>query len=218
MAGQFASLAGRRVVSGRITIPYYGIWVADVILSVADTIPTQTTLTVADLTLQCAIYRQISFAGSRSARVVGGFGGWRQQVPAQGYQTGVLLSTVLRDAATAVGEKIKVTTDKTLPAFTREAAPASRLLRLLAGPTWYVDSAGTTQVGPRATSTVTSPFNVTDWSGGKGRFRVASEKLTDWQPGATFSTPVINTMQTVGMTEIEMTNDGQLRLTVLTTP
>lgn len=221
MAGPFAALNGRRVISGAITFPYYGAWVADVVLSVSDTIPTLSTLTLEDLTLSCAVYRQFSFAGSRSARLVGGFGGWRKTIPAQAYQSagGIKASLLLGDAAALVGEKVNVVTDQTVGSlFVREAAPAQRLLRQLAGSLWWVDSKGTTQVGPRTSTAILSSFTAVEWSGAKGRFNIATEKLSDWMPGQTFTSPTVTATQTIGSTTIAIDNDGTLRLTVLATP
>lgn len=221
MAGPFAALNGRRVISGSITFPYYGTWVADVVLSVSDTIPTLSTLTLEDLTLSCAVYRQFSFAGSRSARLVGGFGGWKKPVPAQAYQnsSGLKASLLLGDAAAIVGEKVNVVTDQTVGTlFVREAAPAARLLRQIGGSLWWIDANGVTQVGPRSGSAIVSSFTAVQWSGAKGRFEIATEKLSDWMPAQTFTSPTVTTPQTVGSTTMTIDNDGQLRLTVLTTP
>lgn len=221
MSGPFAALNGRRIISGAITFPYYGAWVADVVLSVADTIPTLSTLTLEDLTLAGAVYRQFSFAGSRSARLVGGFGGWRKQVPAQAYQNaaGLKASLLLGDAAALVGERVNVVSDQTVGTlFVREAAPAQRLLRQIAGSIWWIDASGTTQVGPRTGSPIMSSFTAIQWSGAKGRFEIATEKLSDWMPGQTFSSPTVTATQTIGATSIAIDNDGTLRLTVLSTP
>jgi len=221
MAGPYAALNGRRVVSGTLMIPYYGAWTADVVLSVADTIPTQTQLVIGDLTLTCAVYRQLSSAGSRSARIVAGFGGWRKTIPAQAYSnpSGLRVSLLLGDAAKLVGEKVSVAQDMSVGSlFVRENAPATRVLRQLAGSLWWIDANGTTQVGPRSSAAITSAFTAVEWSGAKGRFNIATEVLSDWMPGRTFTTPNVTTAQTVAETSIALGNDGKVRLTVLTTP
>lgn len=215
----YASLNGRRIVSGRITIPYYGIWVADILLALSDGITSPATVTIGDLSLVGSIYRAASFTGTRSVRLIGGAGGWRKTLPAQFYQStgGVRLSMVLGDAAAAVGETVKIATDTSLgTAWTREGGyPAERLLRFLAGPTWWMDNAGVTQVGPRTGGAIGSSFQVINWSGGKGSFEIATETLGDWMPGRTFTSVNVKTAQTVGMTTIDVDNDGKLRLTVL---
>ena len=218
MSGPFASLNGERLQSAHVTIPYYGAWVADVVLATPDVIPTQSTLTIADLILTGTVYRMASFAGARSARIVGGFGGWRKTVPAQNYQanSGIRLSLVLKDAAAIVGEQVNVANDQTLgTSFTRESAPAERLLRQLAGPEWFVDTKGITQVGPRAGGAVSTPFTVVSWSGARGQFEIATENLSDWLPAKTFTANTVTTTQTVATTTIDMDNDGKLRLHIL---
>lgn len=216
----YSTLNGARISSATITIPYYGAWVADVIVATADVIPSQGPLVVGDLSLFGTIYRQAAFAGSREVRVVGGYGGWRNTLPAQTYQSasGVKLSVVLGDAAAIVGEKIKIANDGTLGTiFVRENAPAERLLRQLAGAVWWVDSSGKTQVGPRPVSKVGNPFSAIGWKGGAGRVEIATEVLSEWMPGATFSNGTVTPAQTIGMTSIEVDNDGVLRLVVLVT-
>lgn len=215
----FAELNGNRIISGTVTIPYYGLWTADVALAAAGPLPLLCTLTIGNLTLQGAVYRSASFTQSRSARLVGGFGGWRKNVPAQAYYNprGINMSLPLRDAAALVGERVQVANDPIVgTSFVREAAPAERLLRLMAGPEWYVDVNGVTQVGTlRATGRITTPFSPIDWSGGKGRFEIATETYADWLPGRSFTSSNISVAQFVGMTTFQMGNDGVVRLFVL---
>lgn len=214
----FATLNGQRIVSGSVNVPYYGLWSGDVVLSVASPIPTSVTLVIGDLSMVGFVYRSASFTASRSARIVGGFGGWRKTIPSQSYQSngGINMSLVLRDAAALCGEQINVAQDQNVgTSFTRESAPAERLLRLMAGPEWYVDPKGVTQVALRPSGRITSPFNIIDWSGAKGRFEVATENYTDWLPGRSFLNSNISVAQAIGMTTYTLENDGKLRLSVL---
>ena len=215
----FAELNGSRIMSGSVTIPYYGLWTADIALAAAGPLPILCTLTIGNLTLQGAVYRSASFTQSRSARIVGGFGGWRKAVPAQAYYNprGINLSLPLRDAASLVGEQVQVTNDASIgTSFVREAAPAERLLRQMCGPEWFVDVNGVTQIGVlRPTGRITTPFSPIDWSGGKGRFEIATETYADWLPGRSFTSSNISIAQFVGMTTFQMDNDGKVRLFVL---
>lgn len=214
----FATLAGQRIVSGSINVPYYGIWTGDVTLAVAAPLPVQTTLVIGDLSMVCAIYRSASFTASRSARILGGYGGWRKVIPGQSYQSssGVNASMVLRDVAAACGEQINIPQDSVIgTSYTRESAAGERVLRLMAGPSWYIDSQGVTQVALRPTGRITSPFSVIDWSGAKGRFEIATENYGDWLPGRSFLNSNISVAQAIGMTTYTLENDGKLRLTVL---
>lgn len=214
----YAVINGKRLASARITMPFYGVWCADVVLAVPDTIALSCTIQLGDLSLAGTIYRMASFSGSRSARVIGGAAGWRKIIPAQAYSKaqGIPMSLILGDAASLVGERINLAQDQLLgTTYVRETAPAERLLRQLAGPEWWVDNTGITQIGTRPGSAITSPFTMVDWSGGKGRFEIATETLSDWLPGRKFSNSNVSTQQQIGMTSFVMDNDGKLRVTVL---
>lgn len=222
-ATAYATFGSLRIVSGSINLPMYGAWVADLVFALTDNVPsTPTPLVLGNLTLTGTVIRTANFAGARSARIVAGAAGWRNNVTARAYQNpgGISLSTVLGDAAAEVGEQVNVVaasngsigTD-----FIRRAAPASRLLRYLAGPVWYIDNAGVTQVAPARSSTaITSDFQVTEWSGGKGLFQIAAEDVASWQPGNTFTSPVTVATQTISTTRLDIDNDGTFRLHVLT--
>lgn len=216
----YAELNGERIISGSISIPLYGLWVADVLLALTEAVPTQCTLTIGDLTLVGFSYRTAGFAGSRSVRLVGGFGGWHQQVTARAYENpaGVPLSMVLSDAAIEVGEKVNVQQDGSVGLFyIRQAGPAQEVLGQLANPLWWVDSNGVTQVGPRDTSTITSDFQVESYSGGKGKFTISTEHPKDWQPGRVFSNFTVTEPKTIGLVRHSIQNDGKSRLEVLST-
>jgi hypothetical protein len=221
MSDQYAALNGTRIVSGDVCIPYYGLWVADIVVADAIDLSTFCTLQIANLTLQGCVYRTAAFSGSRSARIIGGYGGWRKRLPYQSYNNpnGVKKSMVLRDAASIVGEQINTGTDITLGKFwVRESCIASEMLRLLVGETWYVDETGITQTSPRTnTASITSDFTVESWSGDKGRFDIAAEDVASWLPARTFSNANVTTPQKISMTNIHMSNEGKLRLNVLTT-
>jgi hypothetical protein len=96
--------------------------------------------------------------GRAAYRVVGGAGGWGKTIPAKPYNDdgGVRLRTVLGDAAAEVGETIADVPNTFLgPHYARHAGPASALLNLLAPQNWYVDFAGVTRIGQRASTTYT---------------------------------------------------------------
>ncbi len=219
----FLALNGARVVSGHVSVPYYGTWTADVMLPIGTSLSvgTAVTLTLGNLTLAGSVYRSGAFAGQVRIRAMGGGGGWQKTVSAQQYALGggVQLSTVLKDLAATVGEKVNVVQDFTLGStFTREATWAGRILRQIAGPLWYVDTTGVTQVrASRPTSTIATAFEIVRYDGDRGEFEVATEDYASWQPGATFSNEIVPIPQTVSLATIDTDNDGILRFTVLTT-
>lgn len=213
----FLSFAGQHVMTVDMVTPRWGAWAADIVLSLSAEIPsTATSLVVGDLTLTGTVFRMASFAGSRSARIIGGFGGWPKSVSAQDYRgTSVMASTVLRDAAAAVGERIVMDAqDTNLRRFTREAAPAQRVLRQVAGSSWWIAPDGTTHIGTRPSAAVKGDFVVVAWSGKLGKFEIATETLAEWIPGNTFTGPG-DGVQTISSVMIHSANNGKLRVGVL---
>jgi hypothetical protein len=223
------ALNGVQVGTTDITIPYYGIWSADVALNAPTSLPSTPgglTLTVGNLSLLGTAFRAASFAGARSARLVGGYAGWRQAVPPRSYTNpvGNTLAMILADLAASVGEKVNLVTPATLSGLmvqegstAANPVPASRLLRQLAGALWWIDPSGVTQIGPRPATAITSPFTVAAWSGSSGSFEIATEDPASWMPGATFSSDTVTPTQTVSSVRISSGNDGVMRLRVLST-
>jgi hypothetical protein len=215
-SGFWGSVNGQRIVSGSLGMPLLGAWVADVVLASDQPISGPVTLALGNLTLTGAVYRQAPFAGLVEARVVAGAGGWSKTVQARGYDqpSGVLASTVLRDAANEVGETVRVAIDRTVGSlWVRLADKASRTLRALA-PSWYIDTAGVTQVGTRPASLVRSDFTAEAFSGASGRLRIATEDPASWLPGATFSSATVGTL-TVRSVRHDIAADGKARLMVM---
>lgn len=232
----FASLNGSRVVALDLMVPYYGAPVADVLLADAPTLTGAATLTIANLSLAMTVIATPSggaasgaFAGSSTARLVGGAGGWSRRVSLAPYRNpaGVRLSTVLGDAAKAAqgpdGRAERVTLasglDRSLGAFyvPETRAQAGMILSALAGSLWWIDIDGVTQVArARASTTITTPATV-DYVAGKGHATVATEDLAAWQPGATYTGPTVPQGFTISRTRIHTASDGVLRVEVLTT-
>lgn len=214
----FASLNGNRLTTVALCIPLYGTWSADVVLAESTMITTAITLVVGDLSLVGSVYRQANFAGSRSARLIGGAGGWRKTIPAKPYRNpaGIRASMVIGDAAREVGESVTLDADRVIGiAYPRESAPASRVLRTLAGALWWVDPSGMTHIGARPTGAISSDFTVIHWSGKTGSFEIATENYADWMPGKTFTAPTVSGTQTVSLVNLNQDNEGKLRLEVL---
>ena len=220
----YATLNGNRIVRGSITTPLYGAWSGDVLLAEPAAIPTPSLLAFGNLALTGTAYRTGAFAGSQWARLVAGYGGWRKPLPARQYirAQGINASTVLRDAAAEVGEQVVIAEDYVIgQQYVRpgpssaDPAPACRVLRQLGGDLWWIDGAGVTQVGPRPTLVIVSPFTVVDWDAGLGKFQIATEDLASWLPGNTFSAPTVPTTQTISSATLAVDDRGVLRLEVL---
>jgi len=216
----FASLSGERVISASICVPYWGAWVADVVLATTATVSGLCTLTAGHLSLTGYAVRAASFTGARGVRLVGGYGGWRNAVTARAYANpgGIRASTVLGDAAIEVGEKVSIASDSTIGNFyVRPAASASVVLRHVAGSLWWIDASGTTQIGPRQSTPITSDLTVVSYSGAEGRFILATEDLAAVVPGRTFTAPTVPQAVTISGVIHELGNDGTARTTVLAT-
>jgi hypothetical protein len=216
----FATFNGARVVSGSIAIPLYGMWSGDVSLSDDGAVNTTGPLVLGNLTLQGAIYRQAAFGGRRALRLIAGAGGWHKIVPKRQYYLaapGVLLSTILNDAAMEVGETIGRLTDGIVgTGFARIEGPAAYVLRSLAGSSWYIDPAGVTQIEAWPTKPVQTEFTVVEQDGGQGRITIATEDYAAWMPGTTFAGPTLAGTYTSGGVRYVFAEDGTFRLEVLT--
>lgn len=192
----FAELNGQRIRTATVTLPYHGIWHADVVLDQPQELTGPLTLVLGDLTLVGTVFRQGGFTGVNYVRIIGGAGGWMKQIPAKEYVSsfGVKFSVIAGDAAREAGEKISIATDFSVGnSYERQTASASRVLDTFA-PLWWMRSDGVTVLGPRPTTKITSRFDVmldgTNLSVGK--ITVATDNPAAWQPAAVFSSPVLS--------------------------
>lgn len=214
------TLNGASVTAQSITIPYYGPWAADVALAADAAMSDAATLVIGDLTLKGTVRRVAAFSGSKTARIVGGAGGWRKTLKPKAYDhaAGVKRSTVLQDAARECGESLVLATDKVIGThYQREEAQAERVLHLLTDGHWWIDTGGVTRTAARDSSMIASPFTVVGWTGGKGRFEIATENPAAWQPGRRFTAPTVSGTQTISSVSIGSDNAGKLRLSILST-
>jgi hypothetical protein len=221
------ALNGVQVMVASICIPYYGTWSGDLALTTPQPEPSTPggcSVVLGNLTLTGTAFRAANFAGCRTSRLVGGYGGWRTPVTPRTYKnvSGISLSMVLGDLATEVGEQIAVATDSVIGSFYLRATPGkpplgADVLRQLSGGLWWVDSSGKTQVGPRPQAAITSPFLIDSWHGAQGAFEVATEDPASWVPGNTFSCDTVTTTQTISMVTILAENSGKVRIRVLST-
>lgn len=220
MPDLFAEINGVRAVEGRIVIPQVGAPHAALTLDkeVVGLPAKGLILTLADLKITCTPWRPVkSYQGRTSLSLIGGFGGWRQELGPQTYRSsvGVRLAFVLGEAAKATGETIVIGNDRTLGGhYVRERAPAARLLNRLCPLEWWIDLAGTTRTGTRTTSKITSPLSLLSFDGARGVAIVATEFPGAFIPGRTFSSPQLSSEITIaGVTHT--LSKGKIRTEVL---
>lgn len=234
----YCSANGSRVVSLDLLIPYQGAPVVDIGTADGPAPSGAVAFVVGNLSLAMAVTqgprttRAGVFAGSATARLVGGAGGWARAVTIGPYRNpgGVMLSQVLRDlAAAAVGpsgaaERVRLAEglDTSLGAFyvVENGAQAGRLLAQLVaaiGAVWWVDTKGITQIAAtRPTSVITTASTIGDVSYARGRLDAATEDPRSWVPGASFTG--VTVPGSVLLTDIRMhaASDGRLRIEALT--
>ena len=222
MAGLFASLTGLPVVRLALTIPFTGLWHADVTLDRAIDLSGPQVLTLSDFVGACSVVRAVDFTGARSVRLVGGTGGWRSLVPPLQYANpaGVLLATILADVAATVGELPPVVGPTVSPvagpAYVRQGGLASLVLQDLFGSAWWMDPTGTIQATPRLPTPIVAPADILQVRGSSGVYRVASvgDILTPWVPGALFATPTLPTPAAVNRV-CHVLEGGELRTEIM---
>lgn len=214
----FASFSGQMVNGCNLAVPYYGCWRADITSPSVNPMTGTASLIIGDLELKGTVVSAAVFAGLQMAQLVGGFGGWRRSVSSQSYynSSGLKKSLILRDAASYVGENVSVSTDTNIGnSYVREAGPASRLLRMLAGPNWYIKPDGVTRVSDRESEHITTPFQILKRNGSNKSLQVATETYKNWLPGNTFSNALVPDVQTISLVTFQLDNSGKLRLDVL---
>jgi hypothetical protein len=216
----YDTFAGVPLTFLNLSIPLVGLWVADVHSSAALPFPPVGPLVHGNLTLQGGVYRQATFAGITTARIAGGFGGWSKTLTPRGYSQpfGVLLSQVLNDAALEVQEAVTVVLDQPIGTFwSRPSGPAGRTLRAAAGSSWSVQASGIVNVGPRIPQPIVSPWQVLAWDGAGGILDLATEDQASWQPGNTFASALVPSLQTVSLVR-HTSEAGKSRMRVMISP
>ncbi len=208
-----STLNGHRVTGGRVTIPKWGCWFAEVSLDGEHALTGSVTLVLADLTFVGTVLSGGAALGRSFYRIVAGAGGWGRIIPAWSWSddAGVKLSTAIGDAARLAGETLAAIPPalRTGPAWTREEGPASLTMNTLTPAGWYVDEAGITHVGERAAGTL--PAKVTriapvDFA--RGKVVLASESIAAILPGV-----VVDGLTAIDV-QHEVSADGGLRSTV----
>lgn len=226
-----ADLSGIPIQEAHITLPYFGIWHADIRLvsaasqSIIEQLSGPQTLNYDTMSLPCDVVRAITFVGGRGVRVVGSVntagvvGRWATVVPGKQYHSagGLSLSTVLMDVAAGIGEQVRLASDSVIGTdYIRTNGPASRVLNDLIGVAWWMDPAtGIINTAARASTAITSNFTAHDVQGSSGIYHLSAETVADWVPGRTFAnTFVSGTISRV----VHHVTPTELRLEVMSVP
>lgn len=219
----FAQLAGVQVLSGQIVIPYMGAPHADVTLSKEAALAASgLTLILGKFAMKCSPWRTpIAFQGKTQVRLIGGAGGWRKVIPAEGYAlsngTQLKLSFILGACAKLVGETLVVDAsfERVIGThYARDKASASVNLNTLAPSSWYIGLDGVTRIGARAATAVTSPFTIVSFDGARGAMTIATDFPEDIIPGRTLKGTTIAKPITIGGVT-HMITAGKIRTEVL---
>lgn len=155
MTALFCSVAGRRVTTATLRLPWSGVWCLDADLDEAGAeITGRVSVTLGGLTLSGTVDTGASgaWAEGRHVRVYGGALGWSKELAPRGYHNdaGVKASEVLRGAAQEAGEVLVIGAglDAKIGAdYVRERGAASTTFEaVLPAAVWWVDLLGTTQI------------------------------------------------------------------------
>jgi len=159
MAELFASVNGRRVISGRLFFPWSGVWLADVELDGDDALEGAVSLRVAGLDLKGVVSGAFggTFGRTSKRRIVGGAGGWAKVVAAKDYHNDAQMTRaqILSDVAAEVGETLTIlagVSGNVGAHFARPAVGAWQVLDLVLAALnvpWWVEADGTTRAGTR---------------------------------------------------------------------
>lgn len=188
MAATLATLAGHRITDARAQIPAWGAWYVDATLDGEHTLAGSVEVVLADLRLRGTVIAGGPAKGRSFYRVVAGGGGWGKTLAAKSYATdlGVKVSTIIGDAAREAGETFDTpaTVETVGPAFARKRGPAGRVLEQLAPGAWYIDEAGVTRLGARASSTLDARVpRVSQVDKARGKVVLAPTSLATLLPG-----------------------------------
>jgi hypothetical protein len=153
-----ATLAGSAVSSAGIAWPAWGLWWADVHLTEAVELEGSQTLAVAGVEFTGTVIAGGVLEGRASYRMVAGAGGVAKPLTSKGYvnDAGVMLATVLADAAREAGEALDTAglVTRLGPHYARrEGDTLGDLLQRHFPGGWYADTDGTIKIGTRSSTT-----------------------------------------------------------------
>lgn len=211
MTASLATLNGRPITSARVQIPAWGRWWAEVECASGDVLTGAATLKIDDVTFVGTILTGGVYETRTRYRIVAGAGGWGREVGAVAHTNdlGVKASTVVRDVAKACGETLGNEPSGTVgPAYVRPAGVAAYVLEDLAPRAWYVDEAGSTRFGRRASAAWTGQAARMVADAAAGKTELAPATLTGLLPGA-----IVDGIEAVDV-EIRVSPESGVRATL----
>lgn len=187
-----AEISNRPILRGRIHIPAWGIWWADVETGQTGEpeLAGEVTISLNDLELSGTIISPPgTFRGRVRHRVAGGAGGWGRSVAARSWtnDAGVRRGTVLSATAQDAGEQLELATvsGTTGSHYVRAEGPAARVLHDLYPQSWHVDLGGVTRAGSWPETDYQGDATITDRTDlAAGRLELAPFGVADLLPGA----------------------------------
>lgn len=182
------TLGNAAVTRARVQVPAWGRYWADVELqTVADyAVGAQLDLTIADVTMKVAVVSGGTFEGRSAYRLVGGAGKWGNTIKRKSYHNDATVkrSLILSDAAKDCGEQITdLPLDRLSAHYARPEGPASAVLHQIAYRNWYVDFAGVTHIGQRASTAYTGNAPRTHVDKALQTVELAVESIVGLVPG-----------------------------------
>lgn len=183
-----ATLNNHNATDARADIRAWGCWYADISIDGAITLTGRVTLKIADLALYGTVLSGGAANGRSHFRIVAGAGGWGKTIEKKSYTNdlGVKLATVLRDAASAAGETLDMSTVPATtvgPAFARKAGAAGKVLDYFAPQNWYVGEDGVTRIGKRAAGRLPAGAIKSPPDLARRTMTIASESIASILPG-----------------------------------
>lgn len=206
-----AMLGGLRVERAHLSIPVVGPWWASAELVGTPAPEGEQTLSLGGVDWVGTVELGGGRLGDSVVILRAGGGGWGTALAARAYQdaSGVRLSTVLTDAATAAGETLAsgYTDEDIAEHYTRPAGPASSVLD---GRVWHVGADGETVVDEREAAAVPTGYVVTDYRPDGGAITLTVESLIGIEPGCTIEVLDVGTV-TLGALDIELGDELVVR-------
>ncbi len=185
----YVSAGGQDVTKARLQIPAKGVWFIDLELSEDTAITGE--IVIGEVELFGAVIREGVSNGHRTARVVGGAGGWGQLIQGLGYanDANVKALAVIQDAANAAGESLAANqaapNDRIGVKYVRETGPASSVLDAVGG-AWYVDLDGLTYLNARPSPVLDlNKVTVLNYQPGTQWLDLVAPEITDVPVGGT---------------------------------